>query len=112
MPSLTRRTDSGEEFGSTPLELFFDLVFVFAVTQISHLLINHLSWEGAGQAAVVLLVTWWAWQYTTWVTNELDPESNVVRVLLIGLMLASMLMAIAIPKAFGDRALLFAGAYV
>jgi low temperature requirement protein LtrA len=57
-------------------------------------------------------VVWWSWNYTTWVTNELDPESTVVRMLLIGLMLASFLMAVAIPEAFGDRALLFAGAYV
>jgi low temperature requirement protein LtrA len=61
---------------------------------------------------VTLLAVWWSWNYTTWVTNELDPESIVVRLLLIGLMLASLLMAIAIPAAFGDRALLFAGAYV
>ena len=60
----------------------------------------------------MLLVVWWAWNYTTWVTNELDPESPVVRLLLIALMLASLLMAVAIPDAFGERALLFAGAYV
>jgi low temperature requirement protein LtrA len=112
MPNLLRGTSSDEQFGSTPLELFFDLVFVFAVTQISHLLINHLTWEGAGQAAVALLVVWWAWNYTTWVMNELDPESNAVQLMLIGLMLASMLMAIAIPEAFGDRAMLFAASYV
>jgi low temperature requirement protein LtrA len=97
---------------TTTLELFYDLVFVFAVTQVSHLLLDHLTWEGAGQAALVLLVVWWAWNYTTWVTNELDPESTVVRLLLIALMLASLLMAIAIPEAFGSRALLFAGSYV
>jgi low temperature requirement protein LtrA len=112
MPNLLRRAEGNEPFGSTPLELFYDLVFVFAVTQISHLLISHLTWEGAGQSAIALLVIWWAWQYTTWVMNELDPESNLVQLLLIGLMLASMLMAIAIPKAFGSRALLFAGSYV
>jgi low temperature requirement protein LtrA len=112
MPNLLRRTGSDDQFGSTPLELFYDLVFVFAVTQVSHLLISHLTWDGAGQAAVILLVIWWAWQYTTWVMNELDPESNLVQLLLIGLMLASMLMAIAIPEAFGDRALLFATSYV
>ena len=56
-----------------PLELFYDLVFVFAVTQVSHLLLDDLSWKGAGEAALVLLVVWWAWNYTTWVTNELDP---------------------------------------
>ena len=60
----------------------------------------------------MLLVVWWAWNYTTWVTNELDPDSPVVRLLLIGIMLASLLMAVAIPDAFGSRALLFAGSYV
>jgi low temperature requirement protein LtrA len=87
-------------------------VFVFAVTQVSHLLLGHLTWEGAGQAALVLLVVWWSWNYTTWVTNELDPSSSVVRLLLIALMLASLLMAIAIPQAFGAKALLFAASYV
>jgi low temperature requirement protein LtrA len=96
----------------TTLELFYDLVFVFAVTQVSHLLLRHLDWTGVGQSALVLLVVWWSWNYTTWVTNELDPESTVVRLLMIALMLASLLMAVAIPEAFGDRALLFAGAYV
>jgi low temperature requirement protein LtrA len=102
----------GTEQRATTLELFYDLVFVFAITQISHLLLEHLSWDGVGQSLVTLLAVWWSWNYTTWVTNELDPESIVVRLLLIGLMLASLLMAIAIPAAFGDRALLFAGAYV
>jgi low temperature requirement protein LtrA len=108
--ALRRR--AGDEQRATTLELFYDLVFVFAITQVSHLLLAHLTWEGAGQSALVLLVVWWSWNYTTWVTNELDPESIVVRLLLIALMLASLLMAIAIPGAFGDRSLLFAGAYV
>jgi low temperature requirement protein LtrA len=103
---------SSEGQRATSLELFYDLVFVFAITQISHLLLEHLTWEGVGQSLVCLLAVWWSWNYTTWVTNELDPESIVVRLVLIGLMLASLLMAIAIPEAFGDRALLFAGAYV
>ena len=110
--SRYQRTHDGQEQKTTTLELFYDLVFVFAITQVSHFLLEHLTWEGAGQAALVLLVVWWSWNYTTWVTNELDPESIVVRMLLIGLMLASFLMAVAIPEAFGDRALLFAGAYV
>ncbi len=112
MTRFKRRTESGEEYGATFLELFFDLVFVFAITQVSHLLLEHLGWVGAGQAAMALLVVWWAWQYTTWVTNELDLESNIVRVLMLGLMLAGLLMAIAIPEAFTDKALLFAGSYV
>ena len=102
----------GEEQRATTLELFYDLVFVFAVTQVSHLLLDDLSWRGAGHMTLALLVVWWAWNYTTWVTNELDPDSVVVRLLLIALMLASLLLAIAIPQAFGDRALLFAGSYV
>ena len=113
MPERTSlRREAGVEQHATTLELFYDLVFVFAVTQVSHLLLGHLTWEGAGQAAMVLLVVWWSWNYTTWVTNELDPDSIVVRLLLIALMLGSLLMAIAIPGAFGDRALLFAGSYV
>ncbi len=106
------RVRDGSEQHATPLELFYDLVFVFAITQVSHLLLEHLTWEGAGQSALVLLVVWWSWNYTTWVTNELDPDAIAVRLLLIGLMLASFLMAVAIPDAFGDRGLLFAGAYV
>ena len=106
------RRKPGVEQRATTLELFYDLVFVFAITQVSHLLLDHLTWTGAGQATLILLVVWWSWNYTTWVTNELDPNSIVVRLLLIGLMLASLLMAIAIPDAFGDKALLFAGSYV
>ncbi len=112
MSRFQRRRDTGQEQRATTLELFYDLVFVFAITQVSHLLLDHLTWEGAGQAALVLLVVWWAWNYTTWVTNELDPESVVVRLMLIAVMLATLLMAVAIPEAFGERALLFAGSYV
>jgi low temperature requirement protein LtrA len=109
---FARNRDPGEEQRATTLELFYDLVFVFAITQVSHLLLDNLTWEGVGQATLVLLVVWWAWNYTTWVTNELDPDSPVVRLLLIAIMLASLLMAVAIPDAFGNRALLFAGSYV
>src|SRR5215207_1761821 len=112
MARATMRREDGVEQRATTLELFYDLVFVFAITQVSHLLLDHLSWEGAGQSALVLLVVWWSWNYTTWVTNELDPGSIVVRLLLIALMLGSLLMAIAIPEAFGDKALLFAASYV
>jgi low temperature requirement protein LtrA len=110
--SVALRRAEGVEQRTTSLELFYDLVFVFAVTQVSHLLLAHLTWQGAGRAAFVLLVVWWSWNYTTWVTNELDPDSIAVRLLLIGLMLASLLMAVAIPHAFGDEALLFAASYV
>jgi len=94
------------------LELFYDLVFVFAITQVSHLLLEHLTWAGAGRALIVLLAVWWSWNYTTWTTNELDTETIPVRLLLLALMLVSLLMAVAIPDAFGEHALLFAGSYV
>jgi low temperature requirement protein LtrA len=109
--SVQRRQPSAES-RVTMLELFYDLVFVFAVTQVSHVLLEHLTWEGVVQAALVLLVVWWSWNYTTWFTNEIDPSSVVVRLVLIGLMLASLVQAIAIPGAFGQHGLLFAGAYV
>jgi low temperature requirement protein LtrA len=106
------RERAGEEQRATFLELFFDLVFVFAVTQLSHHLLRHLTVEGAAQTFFLLLVVWWAWIYTTWMTNWFDPDSVPVRVTLLVGMLASLTMAIAIPRAFGDQALAFAGGYV
>lgn len=111
-PVELRRTAGGSQ-GVGTLELFFDLVFVFAITQVSHVLLNNeVSWEFAGQAMLCLLVVWSAWNYTTWVTNELDPEAPIVQLLMVAVMFASLLMAIAIPQAFGAKALLFAGSYV
>ena len=116
MPRFGReQTPDGHTRAST-LELFYDLVFVFAITQVSHYLLahhqEHLNWEGAGQAAVILAAVWWSWNYTTWTTNELNTESPAVRGMVIAVMLGSLLMAIAIPEAWGERALLFAGSYV
>ncbi len=111
-PRHLRERTGDEEQRTTTLELFFDLVFVFAITQLSHYLLDHLTWTGAAQTAFLLLVVWWAWIYTTWMTNWFDPESVPVRMVLIGVMGASFLMSIAIPDAFGERALLFAGGYV
>jgi len=112
MSRFLRRRVPNEEQHASNLELFYDLVFVLAVTQVSHLLLDDLTWRGAARATLVLLVVWWAWNYTTWVTNMLDPDSVVVRLLVLAIMFASLVMAVAIPEAFGSRALLFAGAYV
>jgi low temperature requirement protein LtrA len=109
-PHLRRRDGGAQE--TTVVELFFDLVYVYAVTQLSHLLIGDLSWAGAGRTAFLLLVIWWAWIYTTWMVNWFDPGSHRVRLVLIGVMLASLLMSAAVPGAFGAHAELFAGAYV
>ena len=112
MSRYLRTSSPDEEAHASNLELFYDLVFVLAVTQVSHLLLDDLTWAGAGRSLLVLLVIWWAWTYTTWVTNMLDPDAIVVRLLVLALMFASLVMAVAIPDAFGSRALLFAGAYV
>jgi low temperature requirement protein LtrA len=97
---------------TTPVELFFDLVYVFAVTQLSHQIIDDLSVAGVARAAFLLLVVWWAWIYTTWMANWFDPGSPAVRGVLTVVMLASLLMAAALPEAFGERGLLFAVSYV
>jgi low temperature requirement protein LtrA len=107
-----RREHVDREQRATFLELFFDLVFVFAVTQLSHYLLRHLTVEGAAQTLLLLLVVWWAWIYTTWMTNWFDPDSVPVRLTLLAGMFASLAMAIAIPRAFGSRTLPFAAGYV
>jgi low temperature requirement protein LtrA len=108
---LLRARDGGEE-RVTPLELFFDLVYVFAVTQLSHRLVEHLTLGGVLETLFLLLVVWWAWMYTTWFTNWFDPARPPVRALLVAIMLASLFMSVAIPNAFGERGLMFAIAYV
>jgi low temperature requirement protein LtrA len=107
-----QRPNTGDEQRTSNLELFFDLVFVFAVTQVSHLLLDELNWRGAARATLALLVVWWAWNYTAWATNELDPAANAVKVLMLAIMLLALLLAVSIPAAFGSRAWLFAGSYV
>jgi low temperature requirement protein LtrA len=97
---------------TTTVELFFDLVYVLAVTQLSHQILDDLSVAGVTQAAFLLLVVWWAWIYTTWMANWFDPASPAVRAVLTAVMLASLLMAAALPEAFGERGLLFAASYV
>lgn len=96
----------------TFVELFFDLVFVFAVTQLSHGLLHHLTPLGALQTAVLLVAVWWSWIDTAWITNWIDPERAPVRLLLFVLMFAGLVMSVSIPRAFEDRALCFALAYV
>src|SRR5215213_6019473 len=106
-----RARDGGEQ-PVTPLELFFDLVYVFAVTQLSHRLLEHLSVRGALETLMLLLVVWGVWVYTAWFTNWFDPDSLAVRLVLVAVMLASLVMSVAIPEAFSDRGLMFALAYV
>ena len=104
-----QRTDGPSRV--TNVELFFDLVYVFAVTQLSHYLLAHQTVTGGLQAGLLLVMVWLLWAYTTWVTNWLDPEQTPVRLLLLGLMLVSLVMSAGLPEAFTDGGVLVGGAY-
>ncbi len=112
IPSIPYIRPREGEQRATFFELFFDLVYVFAITQLSHHLLVHLTWEGAAQTAFMLIAVYWAWNYTTWMANWFDPETVPVRLVLVFVMLASMLMSVAIPAGFGERDLLFACSYL
>ena len=96
----------------TFLELFFDLVFVFSISQLSHALAAHYTPLGAAEAALMTFAVWWVWIFTTWVTNWLDPDKMPVRGMLVVLMMLGLVLSASIPEAFGDKGLLFAGAYM
>jgi low temperature requirement protein LtrA len=109
--SLMRERPEGGHHRVTYVELFFDLIFVFAVTQISHTLLKHFTPIGVIEIAVLFLAMWWAWVFTSWITNWLDPERTPVRICLFMLMLAGLVLSTSIPKAFGDRGLVFGIAF-
>jgi low temperature requirement protein LtrA len=94
-----------------PLELFFDLVFVFALTQVTLLMSDNPTWEGLGQGMLVLALLWWAWGAYAWLTNYIAADEGVERLLMFAVMGAFLVTALAVPQAFGDDALLFAVAY-
>ncbi len=108
-PPLMRDRSRGQRV--TNIELFFDLVYVFAVTQLSHYLLGHATAAGALQAGLLLVMVWLIWVYTTWVTNWLDPDRMAVRLLLVALMLISLAMSASLPRAFEDLGLWVGGAY-
>lgn len=89
-------------------ELFFDLVYAFSVTQLSHYLLDHLSLLGAFQTLVMWLAVWLGWQYSAWATNWFNPGAMRIRGMLFGVMLLALVMASALPDAFGERGLVFA----
>uniref|UniRef100_Q07R68 Low temperature requirement A n=1 Tax=Rhodopseudomonas palustris (strain BisA53) TaxID=316055 RepID=Q07R68_RHOP5 len=109
--TLLRERKPDQHHRVTYVELFFDLVFVFAVTQISHYLLAHFTPLGALQTAILMLAVWWVWVYTSWITNWLDPEQTAVRLMLFALMAAGLLLSTSIPKAFDSRGLAFALAF-
>jgi low temperature requirement protein LtrA len=94
-----------------PLELFFDLVFVFALTQVTALMSDHPGWDGLGQGLLVLAALWWAWGAYAWLTNYIAADEGKERLLIFGVMGAFLITALATPEAFGDDALIFGLAY-
>lgn len=112
MGHLLRIRKGHEHARVTFVELFFDLVFVFAVTQLSHTLLAHFSVLGAVETWLLMMAVWWVWIYTSWVTNWLDPERVPVRLMLFAVMLAGLIMSAALPKAFAELGLIYALAHV
>jgi low temperature requirement protein LtrA len=94
-----------------PLELFFDLVFVLGFTQCTALMADDPTWEGIARGLLVLAVLWWSWAAYAWLTSVLDPEEGAVRLVMLGATAALLVVGLAIPEAFGDRATTFAVAY-
>jgi low temperature requirement protein LtrA len=94
-----------------PLELFFDLVFVLALTQCTALMAHRPTWQGVAQAMLILGVLWWSWVGYAWLTSVVNPEEGSVRLVIFAAMAAFLVVALCIPEAFDDLGLLFAGAY-
>jgi low temperature requirement protein LtrA len=95
----------------TPLELFFDLVFVLAITQCTALMADDPTWAGIARGLLVLGVLWWSWVGYAWLTSVVDPEEGSVRLVMFAATAALLVVALCVPDAFGDDALLFAVAY-
>ncbi|MEZ5124101.1 MAG: low temperature requirement protein A [Solirubrobacterales bacterium] len=112
-PPRARRLHAAQRHDNrvTPLELFFDLVFVLALTQCTALMAANPTWEGLAQGMLVLGVLWWSWVGYAWLTSVIDPEQIAVRLAIFAAMAAFLVAALCVPEAFGDRGLLFAGAY-
>ena len=108
-PRLTPSMREGERV--KPLELFFDLVFVLAITQCTALIVARPSWGRLAEAVLVLALLWWAWTGYAWLTSVVDPEEGAIRIALIAAMAALLLVALAVPGAFENNGLEFALAY-
>ena len=96
----------------TPLELFFDLVFVFGITQVTNLMSADPTWHGVGRGLLVLAALWWSWTGYAWLTNSLEPEETMVRVAMVAAMAALLVVALAVPEAFDDHGVVFGVAYL
>src|SRR6185369_260821 len=105
-PHLNAALREGERV--TPLELFFDLVFVLAITECTSLMSHHPRWTGLAQGLLVLGVLWWAWVGYAWLTSVIDPEEGAVRLVIFAAMAALLIVSLCVQEAFGNLALTFA----
>src|SRR5215212_9604566 len=110
MPLHAQPRREGDE-RVTALELFFDLIFVFALTQVTGLVSASPSWEGLAQGVLVLGMLWWAWTAYAWLTNTVNPDEGQVRLAMFVAMGSMFIASLAVPHVFGDDAVLFASAY-
>ena len=108
-PRLSAVMREGERV--MPLELFFDLVFVLAITQCTALMAAQPTWAGLAKGLLVLGTLWWSWVGYSWLTSVIDPEEGVVRLVFFASIAALLVVSLCVPEAFGDLGLLFAGAY-
>jgi low temperature requirement protein LtrA len=108
-PRLSAAPREGERV--TPLELFFDLVFVLAITQCTALMSHHPSWPGIAQGLLVLGILWWGWVGYAWLTSVIDPEEGAVRLVIFAAMAALLIVSLCVPEAFGHLGLTFALAF-
>jgi low temperature requirement protein LtrA len=110
-PLMTEEAPEEEERKTSYLELFFDLVFVFAITQVTSLILEDSSAAGFARSALVLGLVWWAWSAYAWMTNAIDIQSLVTRLIVLAAMTAAFFMALAVPDAYQDEGVWFAVAY-
>jgi len=108
---MQARSGAANEERVTPLELFFDLVFVFALTQVTGFISDDPTWSGLVKGLLVLGVLWWAWAAYAWLTNTINPDEGEIRLAMFGAMGAMLIASLAVPDVFGDDAFLFACAY-
>ena len=112
MSDAERELEHGDEHRVTPLELFFDLVFVFAFTQVTSLLVDDPTWGGVLRGMLVLAALWWAWSGYAWLTSTIDVDEGGVRLAMLASMAAMFGVALAVPGAFGDDGVVFGVAYL
>ena len=112
MSDAERELEHTDEHQVTPLELFFDLVFVFAFTQVTRLLVDDPTWAGVFRGMLVLAALWWAWSVYAWLTSAMDVDEGGVRLVMLAAMAAMFGVALAVPGAFGDDAVFFGVAYL